>query len=338
MSSSQDVRFSEERVKQGADLANKLWNASRLILLRVDDVDRRRPRPETVEDRWIVSRLERADRARRPSCSSFRFSRAALELYDVFWSEVCDWYLELVEAAALRRGRRPAASRPRCCTCSSGVLALLHPVMPFVTEEIWSLLPGERGLLAVRRLAASATRRCVDDEAEAVVGRLIEAVTRAAPLPRRASAPSRRRAMPGAARRPTGYDEHRATTSRASRRFELVDGDGDEPVATRRRPGRRRAGAAARTTSTPTRPAGASARGERSSRRRSSAPRASSPTSASSSKAPAAGGRGRARQARRATARSCERLEDDDLPRRPRSTCSASSCSACASGSTACTS
>ena len=65
MSSSQDVRYSAEKVKQGRDLANKLWNASRLILLRVDDVAAE-PRPETVEDRWIVSRLERATAGRSP--------------------------------------------------------------------------------------------------------------------------------------------------------------------------------------------------------------------------------------------------------------------------------
>ena len=96
MSSSQDVRYSAEKVKQGRDLANKLWNASRLILLRVEDVPAE-PRPETVEDRWIVSRLERATKDVEDALDGFHMSRAALDLYDFFWSEVCDWYLELVK-------------------------------------------------------------------------------------------------------------------------------------------------------------------------------------------------------------------------------------------------
>ena len=77
MSSGQDVRFNEDRVKQGADLANKLWNASRLVLLRVEDVAPE-PRPETVEDRWIISRLERLTERVTELYESFSMSHAAL--------------------------------------------------------------------------------------------------------------------------------------------------------------------------------------------------------------------------------------------------------------------
>ena len=98
MSSTQDVRYSPQRVKQGRDLANKLWNASRLILLGVDeDAEPSAAAAETVEDRWIVSRLERTCRRVDDLLGEFRFSPAALELYDAFWSELCDWYLELAK-------------------------------------------------------------------------------------------------------------------------------------------------------------------------------------------------------------------------------------------------
>ena len=97
MASSQDVRFNEERVKQGRDLANKLWNASRLILQRVGDVEADAGAAETVEDRWIVSRLERLTESVTEQFDSFRFSPATLELYGAFWSELCDWYLELAK-------------------------------------------------------------------------------------------------------------------------------------------------------------------------------------------------------------------------------------------------
>ena len=123
MSSSQDVRFNEERVKQGRDLANKLWNAARLILLRVSEVE---PDPRgggTVEDRWIVSRLERLTARVTELIDDFRFSAAALELYGGFWSELCDWYLELAkprlyeEDNAERLRRAAVVARARRCGC-----------------------------------------------------------------------------------------------------------------------------------------------------------------------------------------------------------------------------
>src|SRR4051794_23630992 len=96
MSSSQDVKYNEEKIQQGQELANKLWNASRLILLGVGDVEAA-PRPQTVEDRWILSRLERLTERVTELIDGFELSRAALELYSAFWGEVCDWYLELVK-------------------------------------------------------------------------------------------------------------------------------------------------------------------------------------------------------------------------------------------------
>src|SRR3954465_9521031 len=94
MSSSQDVRYSAQRVKQGEDLANKLWNASRLVLLGVaEDAAPGPGAAQTGEARWIVSRLERVTRRAGELIDSFQFAPAALELYQAFWSELCDWYL-----------------------------------------------------------------------------------------------------------------------------------------------------------------------------------------------------------------------------------------------------
>ena len=98
MASTQDVRYSAERVRQGRDLANKLWNASRLILLGVQEGAEPSPDvAETVEDRWILSRLERVTERTRELIEAFELSAATLELYDFFWSELCDWYLELAK-------------------------------------------------------------------------------------------------------------------------------------------------------------------------------------------------------------------------------------------------
>jgi len=175
MASTQDVRYSEMRVKQGADLANKLWNASRFVILNVDPVAAE-PRPETVEDRWILSRLERAAGEITELLDGFQFSRAALTLYDVLWGEVCDWYIELVKPRLYDRQADRSALSATLLHVLERVLALLHPLMPFVTEEIWSFLPGERGLLAA---AAWPEPRptAIDEQAERVLGDLTEAVT-----------------------------------------------------------------------------------------------------------------------------------------------------------------
>ncbi|HYZ29421.1 MAG TPA: valine--tRNA ligase, partial [Thermoleophilaceae bacterium] len=138
MASTQDVRYSAQRVKQGEDLTNKLWNASRLVLLNAADADAS-PRATRVEDRWIVSAVERHTKRANELIDEYRLSAAALELYDAFWTDVCDWYLELVKPR-LYDGDPDAAAvlmhvLGRC-------LALLHPFMPHVTEEIWSFMPG----------------------------------------------------------------------------------------------------------------------------------------------------------------------------------------------------
>jgi valyl-tRNA synthetase len=174
MSSAQDVKFNEERVRQGRDLANKLWNASRLILLRVAEVEPDPRAGSAVEDRWIVSRLEQLTGRVTEAFDGFRFSHAALDLYGAFWSELCDWYLELAKPRLYEDDNQAVSSV--LLWALERTLRLLHPVMPFVTEEIWSLLPGERGLLAVADWPTP-DESLVDDPAEAEVGRLIEAVT-----------------------------------------------------------------------------------------------------------------------------------------------------------------
>jgi valyl-tRNA synthetase len=174
MSSSQDVRFNEERVKQGRDLANKLWNASRLILLRVSEVEPDPRAGRRVEDRWIVSRLERHTERAGAMLDDFRFSAAALELYGAFWSELCDWYLELAKPRLYEQDNAEVSAV--LLWALERTLRLLHPVMPFVTEEIWGLMPGERGLLAAADWPEADPAR-FDEGAETELGNLIEAVT-----------------------------------------------------------------------------------------------------------------------------------------------------------------
>jgi valyl-tRNA synthetase len=177
MASTQDVRFSADRVRQGRDLANKLWNASRLILLGVQDgVAPSSGQAETAEDRWILSRLEHVTEATQRRIDEYDFSAAALGLYDFFWSEVCDWYLELAKPRLYDEGSDRIAVSATLLFTLERTLTLLHPLMPHVTEEIWSFLPHEREMLAVSPWPSpgDAPR---DEEAERVVGRAIEAIT-----------------------------------------------------------------------------------------------------------------------------------------------------------------
>jgi valyl-tRNA synthetase len=218
MSSTQDVRYSPQRVKQGRDLANKLWNASRLILLGVDeDAEPSPAAAETAEDRWIVSRLERTTRRVNELIAEFRFSPAVLELYESFWSELCDWYLELAKPRLY--GDDNAAVSAVLLHALERTLVLLHPVMPFVTEEIWSYVPGDRGLLAVAPWPEP-DDALLDPEAEAVVGRLIDAVTE---LRRYRDEVGARAGtdVPGKLLA-DGYEEVRDQVARLAR-FELVD-------------------------------------------------------------------------------------------------------------------
>jgi valyl-tRNA synthetase len=170
------VRFNEGKVQQGRDLANKLWNASRLILLRVSpDASASADAASALEDRWIVSRLERLTARATELYDGFRFSHAALDLYGAFWSELCDWYLELAKPRLYEDDNREVSGV--LLWALERTLKLLHPVMPFVTEEIWSLMPGaERGLLATAEWPEADPER-FDPAAEAEVGRLTEAVT-----------------------------------------------------------------------------------------------------------------------------------------------------------------
>jgi valyl-tRNA synthetase len=157
MSSSQDVRYSAEKVQQGEQLANKLWNASRLILTRIDPDARAAPRARTIEDRWILSRLAAARATVEQHVGEFDFSHAALALYDFVYGELCDWYLELIKPRLYEaEGEERADLDATLLHVLTETLQLTHPLIPFVTEEIWSFVPGAEGLLAARQASPPA--------------------------------------------------------------------------------------------------------------------------------------------------------------------------------------
>jgi valyl-tRNA synthetase len=142
MSSGQDVRWSSGSVEEGRRLANKLWNASRLLLANAGgEVD---ARPSSLEERWILARIDATRAEVERDFDAFDFSHAADRLYHLTFDDFCDWYLESIKP---RLGE--ADVRATALAALERLLKLLHPVLPHVTEEIWSFLPARPSRLIV---------------------------------------------------------------------------------------------------------------------------------------------------------------------------------------------
>ncbi|MGA8431847.1 MAG: valine--tRNA ligase [Candidatus Sulfotelmatobacter sp.] len=164
-----DIAFSESRTEGYRAFANKIWNAARFMFMNVDRIDpglrpgRTAPstsrraasggsppagtagfQTELLEDRWILSRFNRATADVNASLETYRFHEAANRIYDFFWGEFCDWYIELIKPRLnAEEGANDGAARTACSNLVSlfdASLRLLHPVMPFITEEIWQAI------------------------------------------------------------------------------------------------------------------------------------------------------------------------------------------------------
>jgi valyl-tRNA synthetase len=158
-----DIKLAVDRIIANKAFANKVWNAARFILSHADGLNPNDlPGPETAYDRWILSRLSRVAESTNQALEEFRFSDAALGIYRFVWGELCDWAIELSKPALYAGKARegdtevvppatPAQEKMRAAAAASllraldGALKLLHPFMPFVTEEIWQRLPKKDG-------------------------------------------------------------------------------------------------------------------------------------------------------------------------------------------------
>jgi valyl-tRNA synthetase len=143
MASTQDVRFSQGAIEEGAKLANKLWNVARLILANAGDAQPE-ARPHDLEERWILARIDAARAELESSIAEFEFSPATSTLYHLTFDDFCDWYAEAIKPR-LYAGDEDA--RATAVAALERLLKLLHPVMPHVSEEIWSHLPARESRL-----------------------------------------------------------------------------------------------------------------------------------------------------------------------------------------------
>lgn len=146
-----DLRFHPERLESTRNFCNKIWNAARFVLLNLTDYAHHQEKaPYTLADRWILSRLNTLVQQVTANMEGYEIGEAARLLYDFFWGEFCDWYIELAKIRLY--GSDPAAkatAQEVLVEVLGTSLKLLHPFMPFITEEIWQHLPGDKASIMI---------------------------------------------------------------------------------------------------------------------------------------------------------------------------------------------
>jgi valyl-tRNA synthetase len=152
-----DIKLAEERIEGYRNFANKIWNAARFSLMNLDGPRTAgAPAERAFPDRWILSRLNHTIQLVTSELENYRFDRAANALYQFIWHEYCDWYLELIKPA-LQDHTSPDAPETRQTLVETleTTMRLLHPFMPFLTEEIWQTLPHQGESIVVQRYPTS---------------------------------------------------------------------------------------------------------------------------------------------------------------------------------------
>ncbi|HEU4509753.1 MAG TPA: valine--tRNA ligase [Pyrinomonadaceae bacterium] len=189
---STDTRWNEKQVESYRNFANKIWNAARFCLLNSDGAE---VKPETLDnasalqDRWIVSRLNKTARDLNAAINAYEFHQAVQLLYHFFWDDFCDWYIELSKSdvTAEQESAARTEARTRLLTVLEQALRLLHPFMPYITEELWQRLPGEKHLHSAYAGAEptvmltafpAGNANLIDEAAESEMQAIIELISR----------------------------------------------------------------------------------------------------------------------------------------------------------------
>lgn len=143
----QDIRFSDKRVESVRNFGNKLWNASRFVIMNLEGYEPGACQggrfSGTLEDRWIWSRLNRTIQTVNTALANYDIDDAANSLYEFVWSEFCDWYIEMAKPRLRSEGAERATAQSNLYAVLRNVVLLLHPIVPFITEEIWHALPHQ---------------------------------------------------------------------------------------------------------------------------------------------------------------------------------------------------
>ena len=147
-----DTRFSKDKVEAARNFANKIWNASRFVLMHVDSREEIDPARLELPDKWILTRLQDAIRDISAHMEDGDFGLSATRIYDFAWSEFCDWYIELSKSRLLGEDEESKkTAKAVLLYVLEGLLKLLHPFMPFLTEQVYKYLPGSEGFLMLSK-------------------------------------------------------------------------------------------------------------------------------------------------------------------------------------------
>ncbi|MCI9457754.1 MAG: valine--tRNA ligase [Oscillospiraceae bacterium] len=140
-----DMRYSDAKVRSSRNFANKLWNASRFILMNLEESDTEVSLPGTlaIEDKWLLTQYNQLVKESTENLEKFELGIAVQKIYDFIWDVLCDWYIELTKSRLQSGGDTAKAARQILVYVMSNTLKLLHPFMPFITEEIWQALPHD---------------------------------------------------------------------------------------------------------------------------------------------------------------------------------------------------
>ena len=186
---STDTRWNEKQVESYRNFANKIWNAARFCLINSEPQIHTGEMDLQLHDRWILSRLNKTAREVNAAIDAYDFHAAVQTLYHFFWDDFCDWYIELTktDVTAEEDTPRRREARARLLSVLEQALRLLHPFMPYITEELWLRLPGDKQLHPAYRgaeptimLAAfpQANEQLIDEAAEAEMKEIIDLVSR----------------------------------------------------------------------------------------------------------------------------------------------------------------
>jgi len=138
-----DMRFSDEKVSASRNFANKLWNASRFILMNIgdDEIPCELPSDLALEDKWVISLVNKLAKEVTDNLEKFELGIAIAKLYDFIWDVFCDWYIEIAKIRLQKGGEEAQTAKQVLVWVMDKILKLLHPFMPFITEEIWQTIP-----------------------------------------------------------------------------------------------------------------------------------------------------------------------------------------------------
>ncbi|MBR6635862.1 MAG: valine--tRNA ligase, partial [Phascolarctobacterium sp.] len=173
-----DMRFYWERVESTRNFANKIWNASRFALMNIEGYDpNAKLAPYTLADRWILSRLQHVSKEVTDLLGKFELGEAGRSIYDFIWGEVCDWYIELAKPRLYNKenAEERATAQHVLATVLTSAMQLLHPYMPFITEEIYQCLPHQAESIMVSEWPF-AKEELMDDEAERLMGAIMDSI------------------------------------------------------------------------------------------------------------------------------------------------------------------